>query len=763
MSSGDTASVGVSDLKGPTDEPGVPQDVIKGGGDENEDDANGCLTVEDHDKRDDDVGEIGPVDAEIVPVPADQAGQWQSQDHAHSDDVSCRDEQLDNFDDGGLFAVVESLAETSAELRRHGNTEIAVRLLRSACKLTVDNIESSDGEDDGRVCRLEEEEEEEDEDAEAPPPATALARAAVRLLLCATLSEAGDHVAALLEGKKALMETQAVCQQELLPMGMVGSVAAASAIATQQLRALLNEMAPRLWLLHAVQVLAQGLLVAAVETEFVTGVNVSPGAQQDIGQNAQLPPLRPSPSAERVRPTASRPQASGDFERLFSESALVAQLLTAEHPVRRCVEKSVRSRSERREGLLHDAVSVLSPAAQRNRGWNPLEDLRLKKIPKPLFSRAGDSAAAVQTAVGTQAAKLSDVTRILIGLSPATEDGPGEGDDVVKGVLAPLPPPPPPIETASSSRVIDMPGSISPISKYERWFRALPPERSEIRSYMREKRLNRSLTTCGSEPSFMSFASETSLETSNSKTENPPQSPGALYKSASSQRLDQFLRVPPKCKFSPVSALRRVPVLFTMVGPGGKATWALRREKPIVTSQSGRPTQDVFKAWLATATGPTRSLVAHALESEDGQKYFQRNLRKKSEKFKNFWLREEVDADAMFEDRTRFTRYGIHVFDQHEANRSLKPMEEHERKRKAMRDEKFDRQFSEYGVKPPSRPGSRSDPTSFPLGPPPFSSWPSINSLDELLSESQIRSGLKQREIKPRKKAAPGWEGLRRS
>jgi hypothetical protein len=115
---------------------------------------------------------------------------------------------------------------------------------------------------------------------------------------------------------------------------------------------------------------------------------------------------------------------------------------------------------------------------------------------------------------------------------------------------------------------------------------------------------------------------------------------------------------------SPNLSTGRVPIFFGMEGQG-KANWALRGgQRPVKNkySNNGKEVLDPFQDWLKAVAGPQRSLGAQVQESEEQMNKLRGDLGDKSRLFKNFWLKEEVEPEHLFEDRIRYTALGIQTF-----------------------------------------------------------------------------------------------------
>jgi len=107
-------------------------------------------------------------------------------------------------------------------------------------------------------------------------------------------------------------------------------------------------------------------------------------------------------------------------------------------------------------------------------------------------------------------------------------------------------------------------------------------------------------------------------------------------------------------------AIRRTPVLFSMMGAGGKAAWALRRAgKKRLQDDTHRI--NAFEDWTKNASGPKVNLKDQILQTETGIQHFQSELKRSSDKFKHFWLKDEVTADDLWQDRTIYCGEGLRV------------------------------------------------------------------------------------------------------
>lgn len=135
-----------------------------------------------------------------------------------------------------------------------------------------------------------------------------------------------------------------------------------------------------------------------------------------------------------------------------------------------------------------------------------------------------------------------------------------------------------------------------------------------------------------------------------------------------SNKSDSWLRGPAKemMQTSPSwGANRRCPIFSTMSGTGGKAEWALRGGQRHTRTGAGKEVLDPFQDWLLAAQGSAtsqKSLGARVVEDEESMGKFNGELREKSRLFKNFWLKDEVKPEHLYEDRIRFTDHGMRTF-----------------------------------------------------------------------------------------------------
>jgi len=105
----------------------------------------------------------------------------------------------------------------------------------------------------------------------------------------------------------------------------------------------------------------------------------------------------------------------------------------------------------------------------------------------------------------------------------------------------------------------------------------------------------------------------------------------------------------------------RVPIYFSMRNAGGKAEWALRSGSMAELSRGrgGKKKVNVFQDWLVNVAGDAKPLKKKVLETVTGQEDFFMNMREQSRRFRNFYLKEEVDEEKLGDDRILYTATGV--------------------------------------------------------------------------------------------------------
>ncbi|CAE7257817.1 CMPK, partial [Symbiodinium necroappetens] len=109
------------------------------------------------------------------------------------------------------------------------------------------------------------------------------------------------------------------------------------------------------------------------------------------------------------------------------------------------------------------------------------------------------------------------------------------------------------------------------------------------------------------------------------------------------------------------ASTRRVPVLFSVQGTKGKASWALRSSKKKNRDVNDDKRMNAFEDWRKNGSGPKMRLIDQVLQTDSGIQHFQENLKSQSYRFKNFWLKDMVTEDELFSDRTFFSSEGLRV------------------------------------------------------------------------------------------------------
>eukprot|EP00929_Paragymnodinium_shiwhaense_P023411 TRINITY_DN14654_c0_g2_i1.p1 TRINITY_DN14654_c0_g2~~TRINITY_DN14654_c0_g2_i1.p1 ORF type:complete len:889 (-),score=216.42 TRINITY_DN14654_c0_g2_i1:129-2795(-) len=553
-------------------------------------------------------------------------------------------------DENIMTGMIEGLATKNAELRAKGDFMGAIELLQAAAGIIGSELSVKKA----AARELDFKHDNVVSEAAKLHPAVAVAKATIRLLMCATFSEAGGHLPALKEACAALWEAEAVWQQALLPMPFdlaKKQPEASAAAASRKLRDLLLSESerppagwqPAAWLARAAEVAAQARLCAALELEYQT--NCEEDEQED---ESDLP-----------LPTAA-------ISRLYNEAAILARILHFEHPVRHTIDKAIIEREERIGDLGNLGALGLA-----------LEDLEGADLPQAvacvLVNLPQTSRPASRASQGRQSSSSS-----------SSASGADTAPLTIEGLLLP----------SDAPLVRGKPRPVTPrkkrLPRYRRLYLGEPPEleckpgtpawrmsRSRTGSPMRP---GSSMTRPGSSMgSMMDGGLDQTmfmpLEDFAASRRSPPTSPLAkslmesrstwmtasssapslrpvmgglepkLPHSFSGQAMEQF-KTPPIYGVGRFAATRRVPVLYSCSGPGGKAQWALRTEFAIQAGagQAQQAAANIFEDWRRNAGGPARNPVAQALESEGGMAYFQDQFKRESRRFKNFWLNEDFAA-----------------------------------------------------------------------------------------------------------------------
>eukprot|EP00435_Cladocopium_sp_Y103_P023599 s2680_g5.t1 len=172
------------------------------------------------------------------------------------------------------------------------------------------------------------------------------------------------------------------------------------------------------------------------------------------------------------------------------------------------------------------------------------------------------------------------------------------------------------------------------------------------------------------------------------------------------------------------TSARRVPVLFSIQGTEGKSSWALRtvrkRDRVVFDDKKMNAFEESQKDWRKNGSGPKMRLRDQVLQTEKGMQYFHDNLKKQSYRFKNFWLKDMVTQDDLYEDRTVYCSEGLRVLKKN-PRKQLRPSSPMNPQAKKL--------FDHYGISCPNI----SEPSTLHL---------QVNSYSELLQKSQHQAKL---------------------
>eukprot|EP00434_Breviolum_minutum_P040131 symbB.v1.2.035655.t1/scaffold4856.1/size33858/2 len=157
-----------------------------------------------------------------------------------------------------------------------------------------------------------------------------------------------------------------------------------------------------------------------------------------------------------------------------------------------------------------------------------------------------------------------------------------------------------------------------------------------------------------------------------------------------------------------------------LYGTEGKSSWALRtvRKRDRVVFDDKK--MNAFEDWRKNGSGPKMRLRDQVLQTEKGIQYFHDNLKKESYRFKNFWLKDMVTQDDLYEDRTFYSSEGLRVLKKN-PRRQLRPSSPMKPQAKRL--------FDHYGLSCPQT----SEPSTLHL---------QVSSYSELLQKSQNQARL---------------------
>ncbi|CAJ1363360.1 unnamed protein product, partial [Effrenium voratum] len=229
------------------------------------------------------------------------------------------------------------------------------------------------------------------------------------------------------------------------------------------------------------------------------------------------------------------------------------------------------------------------------------------------------------------------------------------------------------------------------LQKHERLHQGIPPPVDLEFERWRRRPSARSSTmpSLGSEPTLPEASSTWSESTTLpgvkpwSKNLLPP---GDLYVTTALPKSD----LPRNAAWA---STRRVPVLFSIQGTEGKASWALRTVRRRDRAAENEKKINAFEDWRKNGSGPKMRLTDQVLQTDKGIQYFQGSLKKQSYRFKNFWMKDMVTHEDLYEDRTFFCSEGLRVLKKN-PRRQARPVSPTKPEAKKL--------FSHYGVSCPS-------------------------------------------------------------
>eukprot|EP00928_Gymnodinium_smaydae_P010015 TRINITY_DN13760_c1_g2_i1.p1 TRINITY_DN13760_c1_g2~~TRINITY_DN13760_c1_g2_i1.p1 ORF type:complete len:710 (+),score=178.71 TRINITY_DN13760_c1_g2_i1:68-2131(+) len=607
------------------------------------------------------------------------------------DDVAAED----NAEDGeALRILVEVLAETAVERLQKESPDKVIAFLRQAQELAQlergELGDSTAGESGGRLLS----------------PTVTLSRAGVALLQCAIFSRSGRHEEALVESEHALRLSQELWCALFRLSSAEGAVATAANY--EALRAVLRE--PPSWLGWAVEVAVQAKQCVALELEF-------------IGNDALLE-VADDTSSHRDR-----------VDSLHRDSVMLADVLLSDrHPLRKgSVDALIRRLDRQRDNCADlEQTLVVLEAARLGIGFDDPADSRL----------------------------LAALTGVV-----------GQGDDCEEApVDARTPRPrflPVPSRVISDQRAqtarMMSPGACMP--KVERLYRGVKPfidPRDLREQYLSTARasssgLSRLASTAPARSSMGSLdlpASGSLGATGSSMLGSTSLTAIGAFGALSEAINDEDLRPPSKFERMDAPpkafnakreglALRRVYCTLNMSGPGGRANWALRHSEPR-KKQTGKKL-DPFEDYKKTVYGSAEDrLKNQVMKTDKGVRFFQDNLRYKSDKFKRFWLREEVDPIHLHDDRVLYSAEGM-LLKRRQGTLSASSLTA----------------SSPTGFKRSTSSGSAIEKRKRPAGSPRTAHAGQLWDLKEMLVESQIQAGLrKPAPVVPKPKKEDMFAGL---
>lgn len=467
-----------------------------------------------------------------------------------------------------MLAVVEALAEATAERLLVGQVDSAVAMLRHAVLAYEDDVANG---------------------AE-PPPSALMACAAMRLLLCSSLSRGGWHDLALEEACSAATAVGELWRCTLCP-NRDDSEDRAAVSASEALAVVLR--APRPLpphLVKGVELAVQVRQCAGLELELMNATCAA--RDRARRRRRRLGVLDSDDEEEAEEEGEGSPPVDVEVKRLYEEAAqLACRLLTPGHPVRLRAEQSFEAIQGAPEGStsrrlaradLRCLAGLLTgqPAGPLPEGSMQVPERRWKPL-APL----------VVAGWGPEPSNFEKMHRGFGLHAPGSGGGNGRGrpwslDDTRGSVMS---------SSGGAQTTVTSGG----------WGRTTvgneQAEAKKPRGHPRWHATVRLMRPSSSQPSIGTAAS-------------------------------------------------------TATSRQGRSMWGTGTGWSII---AGRGATNQFDDWRRNANGPVKSLGMKVLESEGAMRLKVNDLKEKNARFKNFWLRQEVSADELFEDRVRFSTEGM--------------------------------------------------------------------------------------------------------
>jgi len=504
-----------------------------------------------------------------------------------------------------LFRSLETLAQAATDCFFQAGPEEAAYLLQAAIM----------------------EAEEEEEPVEAPAPAVAIARAGARVLFCTALSKAGAHSDALEVARDAaemidgVLPALSIDEEEEFD-GQESAHSSEASLDGEEVEDPYVDArrARKLQLLErAVELAVQARQCQCLELEF---------SAQAAAEEALFGPAQPSEGADAFSPAEIAAGLRAEVAELHKEGPELARKhLPKANYVRIAAEKAFHAWQVRSMRITDGSIPPLHPkdmraalAATRPRTYKtrPAEDgLSLTKHER-LYQ-------GVPPLIDLREERLRRRGQSLSSTSPASTMFPSSDalDDFTK-------------TKSDITRTLSVPSmpSVGPRPTLAISNLSMPQPAAAS--------LSQSAATLNFELGMQESWGKNSVKL------------GDLYTRSQMRKSDM-----PKGSNN-WQSVRRSPVSFGIHGPAGKASWALRQEKRRKVNEDGHKI-NAFEDWKKNATGPRVNVKDQVLQTEGGVKHFKADMKNESRKFKNFWLKEEVTADDLWEDRTFYGTEGIRI------------------------------------------------------------------------------------------------------